>query len=208
MDDNAAATPAPSPSEWLAFAFIRDAPCMPNGQYLGIDTAPVEPWPHQRVVARRLVDGWPLSWMLCDEVGLGKTIEAGLALRALRMSGDLSRMLIAVPASIAAQWQREMADKCLLPFARALGGARPRHRLARPHEGERAAGSPFEPEPVIVSTGLLTRRNRQAELRDAAPWDLVLLDEAHCARRSNPSAGADRPPRWTCRTARWPDSTS
>src|SRR5574338_115535 len=105
MDDSAAATAAPSPSEWLAFAFIRDAPRMPNGQYLGIESAPVEPWPHQRVVARRLVDGWPLSWMLCDEVGLGKTIEAGLALRALRMSGYVGRALIAVPASIAAQWQ-------------------------------------------------------------------------------------------------------
>lgn len=197
MDDSAVATAAPSPSEWLAFAFIRDAPRMPNGQYLGIETAPVEPWPHQRVVARRLVDGWPLSWMLCDEVGLGKTIEAGLALRALRMSGYVGRALIAVPASIAAQWQREMADKCLLPFARALGGAHPRHRVLLPREHERAAASLFAPELVIVSTGLLTRRERQPELKGADGWDLVLLDEAHCARRSNPTAGPDRPPRWT-----------
>jgi hypothetical protein len=197
MDDSAPATPAPSPSEWLAFAFIRDAPRMPNGQYLGIETAPVEPWPHQRVVARRLVDGWPLSWMLCDEVGLGKTIEAGLALRALRMSGYVGRALIAVPASIAAQWQREMADKCLLPFARALGGAHPRHRHLLPREHERAASSLFERELLVVSTGLLTRRERQPELKDADGWDLVLLDEAHCARRSNPTAGPDRPPRWT-----------
>ncbi|MCO5107601.1 MAG: DEAD/DEAH box helicase [Burkholderiaceae bacterium] len=197
MDDNAAATPAPSPSEWLAFAFIRDAPCMPNGQYLGIETAPVEPWPHQRVVARRLVDGWPLSWMLCDEVGLGKTIEAGLALRALRMSGYVGRALIAVPASIAAQWQRELADKCLLPVARALGGAHPRHRLLLPREHERAAASLFEPELLVVSTGLLTRRERQLELKGADGWDLVLLDEAHCARRSNPTAAPESPPRWT-----------
>lgn len=197
MDDSAVATAAPSPSEWLAFAFIHDAPRMPNGQYLGIETAPVEPWPHQRVVARRLVDGWPLSWMLCDEVGLGKTIEAGLALRALRMSGYVGRALIAVPASIAAQWQREMADKCLLPFARALGGAHPRHRVLLPRDHERAAASLFAPELLIVSTGLLTRRERQSELKGADGWDLVLLDEAHCARRSNPTAGPDRPPRWT-----------
>lgn len=197
MDDSAAAAPAPSPSEWLAFAFIRDAPRMPGGQYLGIETAPVEPWPHQRVVARRLVDGWPLSWMLCDEVGLGKTIEGGLALRALRMSGYVERALIAVPASIAAQWQREMADKCLLPFARALGGARPRHRLLLPREHERAAASLFDPDLLIVSTGLMTRRERQPELKGADGWNLVLLDEAHCARRSNPTAAPDRPARWT-----------
>jgi len=197
MDDSAAAAPAPSPSEWLAFAFIRDAPRMPGGQYLGIETAPVEPWPHQRVVARRLVDGWPLSWMLCDEVGLGKTIEAGLALRALRMCGYVERALIAVPASIAAQWQREMADKCLLPFARALGGARPRHRLLLPREHERAAASLFDPDLLIVSTGLMTRRERQPELKGADGWNLVLLDEAHCARRSNPTTAPDRPARWT-----------
>lgn len=197
MDDNAASAPGPSPSEWLAFAFVRDAPRMPNGQYLGIETAPVEPWPHQRIVARRLVDGWPLSWMLCDEVGLGKTIEAGLALRALRLSGLLGRALVAVPASLVGQWQREMADKFLLPFARACGGAQSRHAWLLPHEHERASASLFEPDLVIVSTGLLTRRERQAELRAATGWDLVLLDEAHCVRRSNPTARAERPARWT-----------
>lgn len=197
MDDNAAASLVPGTSEWLAFAFIRDAPRMPGGQYLGIETAPVEPWPHQRVVARRLVDDWPLSWMLCDEVGLGKTIEAGLALRALRMSGCVRRALIAVPAGIVAQWQREMADKCLLPFARVLGGPQPRHRLLLPHEHERAATSLFEPDLAIVSTGLITRRERQPELKNADGWELALLDEAHCARRSNPTAAPDRPARWT-----------
>jgi len=92
----------PSLAEWLAFKFIQDAPRMRNGQYLGIETAPIEAWPHQRIVARRLVDGWPLSWMLCDEVGLGKTIETGLALRSLMLSGFVKRALIAAPASVAA----------------------------------------------------------------------------------------------------------
>lgn len=197
MDDNAAAAPGPSPSEWLAFAFVRDAPRMPNGQYLGIETAPVEPWPHQRIVARRLVDGWPLSWMLCDEVGLGKTIEAGLALRALRLSGLLERVLVTVPASLVDQWQREMADKFLLPFARACGGTQPRHAWRLPREREHESASLFEPDLAIVSTGLLTRRERQAELKAAPGWDLVLLDEAHCARRSNPTARAEQPARWT-----------
>lgn len=170
---------------------------MPNGQYLGIETAPIEPWPHQRVVARRLVDGWPLSWMLCDEVGLGKTIEAGLALRALRLSGRVGRVLIAAPASLTPQWQREMADKFLLPFSRALGGATVRHKVLLPRELERPAASLFAPELTIVSTGLLTRAERQADLGSADGWDVVLIDEAHCARRSNPTAWAQRPPRWT-----------
>ena len=127
--------------------------------------------------------------MLCDEVGLGKTIEAGLALRALRMSGYVGRALLAVPASIAAQWQREMADKCLLPFARALGGAHSRHRVLLPREHERAAASLFAPELVIVSTGLLTRRERQPELKGADGWDLV------CSTRHTARADRIRPPR-------------
>ncbi len=124
---------------------------MPNGQYLGIETAPVEPWPHQRIVARRLVDTWPLSWLMCDEVGLGKTIETGLALRSLYLTGRIRRVLIAAPASVAPQWQREMADKFFLPFRRAVTTGRLRHKVLFPFEGEEAATSMFSPDLNIVS---------------------------------------------------------
>src|SRR5690606_21682691 len=70
----------PSALERLRFALIKDAPFLPGGRYVGLETAPVDPWPHQRVVARRLIETWPYSHLLCDEVGLGKTIEAGLAM--------------------------------------------------------------------------------------------------------------------------------
>ena len=74
---------SPSTLERLRFALLRDGPLLPNGHYVGMVTAPVEPWPHQTVVAKRLIDTWPYSYLLCDEVGLGKTIEAGLAIRSL-----------------------------------------------------------------------------------------------------------------------------
>lgn len=186
----------PSVAEWLAFKFIQDAPRMRNGQYLGIETAPIEAWPHQRIVARRLVDGWPLSWMLCDEVGLGKTIETGLALRSLVLSGFVKRALIAAPASVAPQWQRELADKFFLPFTRALTGGKTRHKVLFPHEMEQPATSLFSTDLNIVSTGLLVREQRQVDLRAAGDWDVVLLDEAHYARRSNPTQWAERPAEW------------
>lgn len=186
----------PSVAEWLAFKFIQDAPRMRNGQYLGIETAPIEAWPHQRIVARRLVDGYPLSWMLCDEVGLGKTIETGLALRSLVMSGFVKRVLIAAPASVAPQWQRELAEKLFLPFSRALSGGKVRHKVLFPQELEQTATSLFSPDLNIVSTGLLVREQRQADLKAAEAWDVVLLDEAHYARRSNPTQWAERPPEW------------
>jgi hypothetical protein len=186
----------PSVAEWLAFKFIQDAPRMHNGQYLGIETAPIEAWPHQRIVARRLVDGWPLSWMLCDEVGLGKTIETGLALRALLLSGFIKRVLIAAPASVAPQWQREMAEKFFLPFNRPLPGGKTRHKVLFPEEGEQSATSLFSPALNIVSTGLLVREQRQTDLKATMDWDVVLLDEAHYARRSNPTQWAERSPEW------------
>jgi hypothetical protein len=186
----------PSVAEWLSFKFIQDAPRMRNGQYLGIETAPIEAWPHQRIVARRLVDGWPLSWMLCDEVGLGKTIETGLALRSLLLSGFIKRVLIAAPASVAPQWQRELADKFFLPFTRALTGGKTRHKVLFPQEMEQPATSLFSTALNIVSTGLLVREQRQADLKAADDWDVVLLDEAHYARRSNPTQWAERPAEW------------
>ena len=122
----------PTAIEWLRFAILRDAPKMPNGRFVGMATAPVEPWPHQAIVARRLIESWPYSFLLCDEVGLGKTIEAGLALRSLILSGLARRVLIAPPASLAIQWQNEFRQKFFLRFARALGGAQPRHEYIHP----------------------------------------------------------------------------
>src|SRR5712691_5770228 len=146
-------------------------------------------WPHQAIVARRLVETWPYNHLLCDEVGLGKTIEAGLAIRSLYLAGLVERVLIAAPRSLTRQWQREMASKCLLPFARALPGPVIRHHYEFPFEADQSASSLYTPHLVIVSTGLLARSERLHDL-DAAPgFDIALLDEAHYARRQNPVRG-------------------
>jgi superfamily II DNA or RNA helicase len=181
--------PSMTPLERLRFALLRDGPNLPNGRAVGIATAPIEPWPHQRIVARRLVECFPFSWLLCDEVGLGKTIEAGLALRSLYLSGLARRILIAAPASLTRQWQRELAAKFLLPFGRARSGAPLRHEYLLPAEEDRPAASLCEPDLAIVSTGLLVRAERQDELRRARDFDVVLVDEAHYARRRNPQGG-------------------
>ena len=156
--------PPPATLERLRFALLRDGPRLPGGRYVGMETVPITPWPHQAVVARRLIDTWPYSYLLCDEVGLGKTIEAGLAMRSLYLAGLVRRVLICAPASLTRQWQREMTSKFLLPFGRALGGASPRHAYLLPFEEERAASSLYEPDLVIVSTGLMARRDRRREL--------------------------------------------
>jgi hypothetical protein len=186
----------PSALERLRFALLRDGPNLPGGRYVGLETTPIAPWPHQAVVARRLIATWPYSYLLCDEVGLGKTIEAGLAIRSLYLSGLVQRILICAPASLTLQWQREMASKFLLPFGRALGGAPARHAYLFPGEEERSASSVYAPDLVIVSTGLMERRERRAELDRMPPVDIALVDEAHYARRKNPTAGSQAPPEY------------
>ncbi|MBX6354203.1 MAG: helicase, partial [Thermoflavifilum sp.] len=190
-----AQTPAvPSPLDWLRFAVIRDAPRMPGGEYVGIDTAPVRPWPHQRVVAQRLVDNWPYNYMLSDEVGLGKTIEAGLAFRALYLSGWVRRILVAAPASLTEQWLQQMKAKMLLPFARLRTSPVSEHRYLLPREHSVPATEPYGADLLIVSTGLWQREGAQRDLLAAPEFDLVLVDEAHMARRHNSAAGMDESP--------------
>lgn len=186
----------PSALERLQFALIKDGPKLPGGRFVGLETAPVKPWPHQEIVARRLVQTWPYSFLLCDEVGLGKTIEAGLAIRSLYLSGLAKRILISPPAGLAEQWHREMQSKFFLPFGRALTGAAARHQYIFPFEETRSNEGLYDPDLCIVSTGLLARKGRRVELQKARAFDVVLVDEAHYARRKNPTNGTRAYPQY------------
>lgn len=192
VDGTRAYTPPvkpPSALERLKFALIKDGPRLPGGKYVGLETAPVEPWPHQKMVVRKLIDTWPYSYLLCDEVGLGKTIEAGLAIRSLYLSGLVKRILIAAPASLTIQWQRQMAEKMLLPFALVKTSPEICHEYIFPRKENRPASNLFDKNLMIASTGILVRQERKNEVHRALDFDIVLLDEAHYARRQNPAAG-------------------
>ncbi len=174
--------------EILQFLLIKEGPRLPGGQYVGMKTTPINPWPHQDIVARRLVETWPYSYLMCDEVGLGKTIEAGLALRSLILSGRVKRTMIAAPAGLTHQWHRELATKFYLPFGRACSGSSPKHEYLLPLEETRHSSSLYSPDLSIVSTGLVTQKHRQSAIKNASDFDIVLVDEAHYARRKDPAA--------------------
>ena len=129
-------------------------------------------------------------------MGLGKTIEAGLAIRSLYLSGLVERVLITAPRSLTQQWQREMAAKFLMPFGRALTGPSIRHHYEFPAEHEQAASSLYSPNLAIVSTGLLSRRERLRDLNQALEFDIALVDEAHYARRKNATRGTKVQPEY------------
>lgn len=182
--------PVMSPEELLRFAVLKDAPMMPNGIYIGMYSAPVELWPHQEIVVRRLVETYPYSYMICDEVGLGKTIEAALAMRSLLLSGRVKRILVIAPASLTSQWHNELADKALLSFARSFTrvgcGSNIVSSFIIPDK-EELHQNLFSEDKNIVSSGLAQRKERQKQFVTESEFDIVLLDEAHYARRKNPS---------------------
>ena len=186
-------TPADEGRERAVFQFLRDAPCLANARWLGAATSAVAPWPHQVRTAEAIVDRFPERFLLCDEVGLGKTIEAGLALRQLLLSGTVKRCLILVPKSVGRQWQEELYEKFALniPF---FDGHVFRDVLGQ--EWVPATSNPWDSERVLIaSSQLAKRRERQEELLSARPWDLVLVDEAHHARRKDFLSARYRPNR-------------
>ena len=184
-------------ANWIA-KFVRDAPhLVDNGFHVGVETAGVDPFPHQRAVAYDIVDRFSCNHLLADEVGLGKTIEAGLILRSLLLSGRVRRCLILVPRSLAKQWQEELRDRFLLdvPFydGRQYVWFGPSYnRFESIPQGE----NPWECRPVVIASAQMVKReDRARELLDSASWDLIMVDEAHHARRREFATRRDRPNR-------------
>lgn len=181
--------------ERLAFEFLRRAPHLPGAGDLGVASAAVEAWPHQLRVVRRAVEHFPRGFLFCDEVGLGKTIEAGLALRQLWISGRVRRVLILVPRAVLRQWQEELHEKLALDVVR-YEGDRFVGVGGRQVGGHRGAGNPWDRHPLLLaSTQLARRRDRRRQILAAEPWDLVIVDEAHHARRRNPEGDGFQPNR-------------
>ena len=126
--------------------------------------------PHQLWVCKRVLESWPTRWLVADDVGLGKTIEAGLILTPLLSSGRVRRLLILAPASLVEQWQvrlREMFDIRISIYV--------------PAADTETSDFWNTQDRVIASahTLRLDKDGRWMRLFNANPWDLVLIDEAH-----------------------------
>jgi superfamily II DNA or RNA helicase len=173
---------------WLAEAPRRS-------RWTAVGTAPVEPLPHQARLIHRVVDTYPRGYLFADEVGLGKTIETGLALRELILSETAGSALLLVPASVMKQWQEELHEKVGLDVPRYSGSAGGVHRFLDRNDGEVVVEgvNPWSAFPIVLaSSHLARRRDRRRQILDAGPWDVVLVDEAHHARRRG-SKSTDTP---------------
>ncbi|MGL5806669.1 MAG: helicase-related protein, partial [Xenococcaceae cyanobacterium] len=157
-----------------------------------LKSIPIQPWSHQLKILRRVATKFPCSFLIADEVGLGKTIETGLILRYLIVSQKVKRVLILAPASVQPQWQEELREKFNLHF-----WSYSQKEFKDPYDRTISpATNPWNTQNLILaSSHLVRRKERIAELLEAEPWDLVILDEAHHARRQSPQQRKDNPNR-------------
>lgn len=165
---------------WEELIALRDAPT--ESPWTGVGSAWAQPLPHQAELINRVVSTYPRGYLFADEVGLGKTVEAGMVLRELFTSGRAKKALLLVPASVMKQWQEELHEKMNLDVARFDKGAFI-DRFDEPIPVDSNA-NPWSAFPIVLaSSHLARRRDRRDQLFDAGPWDVVLVDEAHHARR-------------------------
>jgi len=147
---------------------------------------------YQLVPALRLLTKPRPSLLIADDVGLGKTIEAGLAMLELMARGRVRRVLVVTPPGLMEQWRQELYDKFGLEF-RVIGNAAD---FAAAQESLPAGVNPWDALPrIITSIDYLKKepvRNRALRKR----WDMIIVDEAHALAES----GAPQNPYRTQRT--------
>ena len=136
--------------------------------------------PHQVSVANQVLSAPQPRFVLADEVGLGKTIEAGLVLSALLHAGLVKRCLVVAPSHLTVQWLAELFHKFNLLFTLMDPDRAKEDREAAEAEAE---GSPWDRHPlVITSLEWLSRSKEESAHAAQAGWDLVVIDEAHHLR--------------------------
>lgn len=169
--DRVISSVAGTPERARQAALVHEAFSLPLMESAAaLTAAPIDLLPHQVVLTHRIATASPRRYLVADEVGLGKTIEAALLLRELASRGELNRALMVVPAGLVNNWHREMNEVFRLDFE--VFGS----------EGDvtdRKSNAFAKHDRLIASIDTLKRPARIKRLLDAPPWDLVVFDEAH-----------------------------
>src|SRR4051794_25252494 len=125
---------------------------------------------YQVETVRKVLKQYRGRVLLADEVGLGKTIEAGMGLKEYILRGMAERILILCPASLVGQWRDEMAAKFDIDFATS-------------HDPLlRANPAAFWAQPHVIASIAVARRKDQAEMLAGLDYDVIVVDEAHHLR--------------------------
>jgi SNF2 family DNA or RNA helicase len=147
----------------LAQSF-EDLVCLPS--LTGVDS-----YVYQHETVRKVLRHFKGRALLADEVGLGKTIEACLVLKEYWARGMVRKALVLSPPSLVSQWKGELAEK--FGFAPVSpDGA----------EFRRDPERFWKTEPLIVASIAMARLEPHAAALAGTPWDMVIVDEAHCLK--------------------------
>jgi superfamily II DNA or RNA helicase len=144
--------------------------------------APLALLPWQLAMAFAFDEGRATRVLLADAVGLGKTIQAGLAACAVRSRNDAARVLVLTPASLRDQWAQEWSTRLgLSPWVADPASVR-RARAELP-----ADVSPWAARPIVICSIDYLKQPEVLAAAAATAWDLLVVDEAH-----NAGPGSDR----------------
>ena len=160
------------PMPWFALRYhtLEHRTRLLQSSLWGLGGARAQPIAHQLHIAREVADRIAPRVLLADEVGLGKTIEAGLVIHRQLLSGRASRVLILVPENLQHQWLVEMRRRFNLEVA----------LFDRERFAESDASNPFEDSQLaLVALEWIRADERAQDALCAAGWDLLVVDEAH-----------------------------
>ena len=128
---------------------------------------------YQLETARKVLKYFHGRVLLCDEVGLGKTVEAGILMKEYLLRGMVKNILVLTPAPLVSQWQEEMAQKFAIAFATT--------------DDPLAAGDPdrFWRQPFVIASIHTAKSTRHFARVTSNFYDLVVVDEAHHLKNRN-----------------------
>ncbi|PXF30057.1 helicase [Pokkaliibacter plantistimulans] len=129
----------------------------------------IEPLPHQVHLVHHILASGNFNWLIADDVGLGKTIETGMLLHALRQRDLVKRILLITPAGLTKQWQEELYHKFKLEEFEIYGED---FFINEPRQWKMH-------DCVIGSMDRFKQEGHLESLLQAEPWDLVIFDEGH-----------------------------
>jgi len=171
----------PSPSDVGDFAsgrLLRDAARLSTraaaGPFRSFARIAVEPRPYQLVPLMMALKLDPVRLLIADDVGIGKTIEAGLIARELLDRGEIQRLAVLCPPHLAEQWKKELAEKFHIEAELVLSSTIKRLERDLP-----LGVSVFDRHRfVVVSTDFIKSDSRAADFEIKCP-EFVIVDEAH-----------------------------
>ena len=156
------------------------ADCTPPGGLRAARLARIDLLPHQLEPALAVVRGRGSRVLLADDVGLGKTIQAGLIVAELQARGQADRVLVVTPSGLRDQWRAELADRFAIAAAVVDFREIRRRSLTVP-----VGLNPWITTPIAITSIDYVKRPEVLQSVRACRWDVVVVDEAHGAGRDS-----------------------